>query len=276
MDLGLSIGGSEARKRGEAPAPGGGEWPKEDAAHHPPLQLELKLSWPNHPVTAYQPRPCGPLAAVATAGEASLPAKAPAGDPDGCNDAGPSPSTSRSTAGGWKCSDEEGGGGGSSGGAAPRKKLRLTKEQSCYLEESFKEHATLNPANRLLLCFPLGSLQKQKLAIAKKLNLRPRQVEVWFQNRRARTKLKQTEVEYEYMKRCCESLTEENRRLHREIQELRALKAPAPHLRLHLPATTLSMCPSCERAAAAGRKAGGFGAPMKLREGYPKVAFPVS
>ncbi|CAK9169954.1 unnamed protein product [Ilex paraguariensis] len=53
----------------------------------------------------------------------------------------------------------------------PRKKLRLTKEQSAFLEEIFKEHHTLNP--------------KQKLVLAKQLNLRPRQVEVWFQNRRA-------------------------------------------------------------------------------------------
>ncbi|GLT88323.1 hypothetical protein SLE2022_063540 [Rubroshorea leprosula] len=115
-----------------------------------------------------------------------------------------------------------------------RKKLRLSKEQSAFLEESFKEHNTLNP--------------KQKLALAKQLNLRPRQVEVWFQNRRARTKLKQTEVDCEYLKRCCETLTEENRRLQKELQELRALKTSQPFY-MQLPATTLTMCPSCERVA---------------------------
>ncbi|KAJ4978608.1 hypothetical protein NE237_009388 [Protea cynaroides] len=115
-----------------------------------------------------------------------------------------------------------------------RKKLRLSKEQSAFLEESFKEHNTLNP--------------KQKLALAKQLNLRPRQVEVWFQNRRARTKLKQTEVDCEYLKRCCETLTEENRRLQKELQELRTLKTSNPFY-MQLPATTLTMCPSCERVA---------------------------
>ncbi|TVU05592.1 hypothetical protein EJB05_48760, partial [Eragrostis curvula] len=119
-------------------------------------------------------------------------------------------------------------------GASARKKLRLSKEQSAFLEESFKEHSTLNP--------------KQKAALARQLNLRPRQVEVWFQNRRARTKLKQTEVDCEYLKRCCETLTEENRRLHKELAELRALKTAQPFY-MHLPATTLSMCPSCERVA---------------------------
>uniref|UniRef100_A0ACD5Y183 Uncharacterized protein n=1 Tax=Avena sativa TaxID=4498 RepID=A0ACD5Y183_AVESA len=132
-----------------------------------------------------------------------------------------------------------GGGGGSRGsdeddGGSARKKLRLSKEQAAFLEESFKEHSTLNP--------------RQKVALAKQLNLRPRQVEVWFQNRRARTKLKQTEVDCEYLKRCCETLTEENRRLQKELAELRALKTVHPFY-MHLPATTLSMCPSCERVA---------------------------
>ncbi|KAI3681218.1 hypothetical protein L6452_36004 [Arctium lappa] len=110
-----------------------------------------------------------------------------------------------------------------------RKKLRLSKQQSAYLEESFKDHSTLNPI--------------QKLEHAKKLNLSPRQVEVW-------TKLKQTEVDCEYLKKCCETLRGENRKLHKELQELRALKTTSNPFCLQLPATTLAMCGSCVRVAA--------------------------
>ncbi|CAN6324559.1 unnamed protein product [Urochloa humidicola] len=135
-------------------------------------------------------------------------------------------------AGGGSDDEDSGAGGGS------RKKLRLSKDQAAVLEESFKEHNTLNP--------------KQKAALAKQLNLKPRQVEVWFQNRRARTKLKQTEVDCEFLKRCCDTLTEENRRLQREVAELRALKLVAPHQYARMPPpTTLTMCPSCERLATA-------------------------
>ncbi|CAI9752937.1 unnamed protein product [Fraxinus pennsylvanica] len=121
-------------------------------------------------------------------------------------------------------------------GSNGRKKLRLTKAQSALLEESFKQHSTLNP--------------KQKQDLARDLKLRPRQVEVWFQNRRARTKLKQTEVDCEFLKKCCETLTEENRRLQKELQELKALKLSQP-LYMQLPAATLTMCPSCERIGGA-------------------------
>jgi homeobox-leucine zipper protein len=127
-----------------------------------------------------------------------------------------------------------------------RKKLRLTKEQSLLLEESFKLQSTLNP--------------KEKQALAKQLNLRPRQVEVWFQNRRARTKLKQTEVDCEFLKKCCETLTDENRRLKKELQELKSLKQAQP-LYMPMPAATLSICPSCDRL---GRVADGGGSNKKI------------
>ncbi|KAG6757674.1 hypothetical protein POTOM_037995 [Populus tomentosa] len=174
----------------------------------------------------------------------------------------------------------------STDGAPPRKKLRLSKEQSRLLEESFRQHHSLNP--------------RQKEALALQLKLRPRQVEVWFQNRRARyctlhlyyfmlglglvhllysesskehpanrgkqamalmqalkSKLKQTEMECEYLKRWFGSLTEQNRRLQREVEELRALKVGpptviSPHSCEPLPASTLTMCPRCERVTTTG------------------------
>ncbi|XP_050945677.1 homeobox-leucine zipper protein HOX3-like [Cucumis melo] len=126
------------------------------------------------------------------------------------------------------------------GGTQPRKKLRLSKDQSRLLEESFRLNHTLNP--------------KQKEGLAMELKLKPRQVEVWFQNRRARSKLKQTELECEYMKRCFGSLTEQNRRLQWELEELRAIKVAPPavvsrHNRSQPPLSrsTITICPRCER-----------------------------
>ncbi|KAI4316568.1 hypothetical protein L6164_024540 [Bauhinia variegata] len=124
----------------------------------------------------------------------------------------------------------------------PRKKLRLTKEQSALLEDSFKEHSTLNP--------------KQKQELARKLKLRTRQVEVWFQNRRARTKMKQTEMDCELLKKCCETLTEDNKRLEKELQELKSTMGP---FLMQLPAATLTLCPSCERICSGGSAGNGNG-----------------
>ncbi|KAF5751846.1 putative homeobox protein [Tripterygium wilfordii] len=138
--------------------------------------------------------------------------------------------------------EEEIGGVNGGGGGQPRKKLRLTKEQSRLLEESFRHNHTLNP--------------RQKDALALQLKLRPRQVEVWFQNRRARSKLRQTEMECEFLKRWFGSLKEQNRRLRKEVEELRAMKvAPptvmSPHSCEPLPVSTLTMCPRCERVTSA-------------------------
>lgn len=139
-----------------------------------------------------------------------------------------------------------------------RKKLRLTKAQSALLEENFKQNSTLNP--------------KQKQELARELHLRPRQVEVWFQNRRARTKLKQTEVDCEFLKKCCETLTEENRKLHNELQELKAQKLAQPFYM----AATLSMCPSCETIGGGGGGAGAAGSEIPAKNPFslaPKSHF---
>lgn len=125
--------------------------------------------------------------------------------------------------------------GGGDGGR--RKKLRLTKEQCTLLEDSFRAHNILS------------HVQKQELA--RQLNLSSRQVEVWFQNRRARTKLKQTEVDHESMKRWCESLTDENQRLKQELVELQRSAAAGSKLFAQLPraAAMVNFCPSCEKVA---------------------------
>ncbi|KAL3739568.1 hypothetical protein ACJRO7_020907 [Eucalyptus globulus] len=123
------------------------------------------------------------------------------------------------------------------GGDGARKKLRLSREQSLVLEETFKEHNTLNPMSgnfgHSIIDKYMLSLIKQKLALAKQLNLSPKQVE----------------VDCEYLKRCCDNLTQENKRLQKEVQELRALKL-SPQLYINMnPPTTLTMCPSCQRVS---------------------------
>ncbi|GAU50203.1 hypothetical protein TSUD_376560 [Trifolium subterraneum] len=110
------------------------------------------------------------------------------------------------------------------------KKLRLTKEQSTMLEDAFKLHNTINTA--------------QKRALAEKLNLKQRQVEVWFQNRRARTKLKQTEVNYMFLKKCHDKLSEENLILKKELEELRALKVGPSNI---TQASKWTICSSCKK-----------------------------
>ncbi|XP_018439172.1 homeobox-leucine zipper protein HAT5 [Raphanus sativus] len=68
----------------------------------------------------------------------------------------------------------------------PDKKRRLTTQQVHLLEKSFETENKLEP--------------ERKTELAKKLGLQPRQVAVWFQNRRARWKTKQLERDFSLLK----------------------------------------------------------------------------
>ncbi|KAG6480077.1 homeobox-leucine zipper protein HOX21-like [Zingiber officinale] len=95
-----------------------------------------------------------------------------------------------------------------------KKKKRLSIEQVRTLERSFELGNKLEP--------------ERKVQLAKALGLRPRQVAIWFQNRRARSKSKQLEKDYDVLKRQFEamrtendSLLDRNKKLQAEILALR-------------------------------------------------------
>ncbi|MFS8019532.1 putative transcription factor homeobox-WOX family [Helianthus anomalus] len=84
------------------------------------------------------------------------------------------------------------------------KKKRLTSEQLEALENSFQEEIKLDP--------------DRKMKLAHELGLQPRQVAVWFQNRRARWKAKQLERLYDTLKQEFEAVFREKQKLQDEVR----------------------------------------------------------
>lgn len=107
------------------------------------------------------------------------------------------------------------------------KKRRLTIEQVKFLEMSFNMDLKLEP--------------ERKALIAKKLGLRPRQVAIWFQNRRARWKNKQLEEDYEALKAKYEVIVKENDSMGKKneavMEENKKLQAEVAHLTASLQST---------------------------------------
>ncbi|CAL9229055.1 unnamed protein product [Arabidopsis halleri] len=90
-----------------------------------------------------------------------------------------------------------------------KKNKRLTSEQLASLELRFQED------------FKLDS--ERKLKLAKELGLEPRQVAVWFQNRRARWKVKHLEESYDSLRQEYDAIWREKQMLHDEVKKLRAI-----------------------------------------------------
>nr|BAJ34513.1 unnamed protein product [Eutrema halophilum] len=88
------------------------------------------------------------------------------------------------------------------------KKRRLNMEQLKTLEKNFEIGNKLE--------------SDRKLELARALGLQPRQIAIWFQNRRARSKTKQLERDYDALKRQFESLKDENEILQTQNQKLQA------------------------------------------------------
>lgn len=112
------------------------------------------------------------------------------------------------------CQDVTNGGGGDedlsddglyNGG---EKKRRLNLEQLKTLEKTFEQGNKLEP--------------DRKMKLARALGLQPRQIAIWFQNRRARSKTKQLEKDYGILKRHFDSVKAENDSLIAQNQNLHA------------------------------------------------------
>ncbi|XP_031256218.1 homeobox-leucine zipper protein ATHB-6 [Pistacia vera] len=95
------------------------------------------------------------------------------------------------------------------------KKRRLSVDQVKALEKNFEVENKLEP--------------ERKVKLAQELGLQPRQVAVWFQNRRARWKTKQLErdygvlkANYDALKLNYDALQHDNEALLKEIRELKS------------------------------------------------------
>ncbi len=90
----------------------------------------------------------------------------------------------------------------------PEKKRRLSPHQVQFLEKSFEVDNKLEP--------------ERKIQLAKELDLQPRQVAIWFQNRRARWKTKQLEQDYDALQTSYNTLKADYEKLLQEKDMLEA------------------------------------------------------
>ncbi|XP_024393840.1 uncharacterized protein [Physcomitrium patens] len=101
------------------------------------------------------------------------------------------------------------------------KKRRLSFDQVRSLERNFEVENKLEP--------------ERKMQLAKELGLQPRQVAVWFQNRRARWKIKQLECDYDALtqdynrlKNDFDAALRDKKKLKNEVNRLKGIAPEVP------------------------------------------------
>lgn len=104
-----------------------------------------------------------------------------------------------------------------------KNKRRFSDEQIRSMETMFESESKLEP--------------RTKLQLARELDLQPRQVAIWFQNKRARWKSKQLEREYDLLKANYdalasqfESMKKEQEMLHIQLQKLTEKRGGMPRI----------------------------------------------
>ncbi|KAL6983548.1 hypothetical protein U1Q18_016933 [Sarracenia purpurea var. burkii] len=103
--------------------------------------------------------------------------------------------------------DENGNGDYGHGFHQLEKKRRLRADQVMFLERNFESENKIEP--------------ERKVKLAEELGLQPRQVAIWFQNRRARFKTKQLEKDYDGLKVSYDRLKADHDNLLKERERLR-------------------------------------------------------
>ncbi|KAM0931947.1 hypothetical protein ACQ4PT_000029 [Festuca glaucescens] len=173
--------------------------PQEHHQHHQHHEHQLPPLGPPHH-NPFLPSPQCPSLQDFRGGMAPILGKRPAmfgGVEGGCGD--------EVTGGGGANEDEMSDDGSQLGG---EKKRRLNVEQVRTLEKNFELANKLEP--------------ERKIQLARALGLQPRQVAIWFQNRRARWKTKQLEKDYDVLKRQFDAVKAENDALLSHNKKLQA------------------------------------------------------
>ncbi|KAF7140131.1 hypothetical protein RHSIM_Rhsim06G0203100 [Rhododendron simsii] len=86
-------------------------------------------------------------------------------------------------------------------------KKRLTKDQVKLLEVSFGSNKKLEP--------------ERKLQLSRELGIPPRQIAIWYQNKRARLKTQSLELDHSAIQLRLEATSAEKKQLEKEVERLR-------------------------------------------------------